>query len=77
MTGARRGIEVYEYTPLQVKQAVVGYGKAEKKQVQIMVRALLQMKEIPRPDDAADALAVAICHLHSARIEALKGRTSL
>jgi crossover junction endodeoxyribonuclease RuvC len=77
MTGARRGIEVYEYTPLQVKQAVVGYGKAEKKQVQIMVKALLQMKDIPRPDDAADALAVAICYLHSARIEALKGRTSL
>jgi crossover junction endodeoxyribonuclease RuvC len=62
---ARCNIEVFEYTPLQVKQAVVGYGKADKKQIQYMVRALLALKENPRPDDAADALAIAICHAHS------------
>lgn len=55
-------IGVYEYTPLQIKQAVVGYGRAEKHQVQEMVKLLLNLKEIPKPDDAADALAVAICH---------------
>ena len=58
--------EIAEYTPLQVKQSVVGYGKAEKKQVQIMTKTLLNLEEIPRPDDAADALALAICHAHSA-----------
>jgi len=57
--------EVYEYTPLQVKQAVVGYGRAEKSQVQFMVKAILGLDEVPRPDDVADALAVAICHAHS------------
>jgi crossover junction endodeoxyribonuclease RuvC len=57
-----------EYTPLQVKQAVVGYGAAEKQQVQEMVRTLLKLKEKPRPDDVADALAVAICHAHSSQI---------
>lgn len=56
---------LYEYTPLQVKQAVCGYGRADKNQVQQMVKALLCMKEIARPDDAADALAVAICHAQS------------
>ena len=60
--------ELYEYTPLQVKQAVVGYGRAEKKQIQTMVSSLLRLKEIPKPDDAADALAVAICHAHSGRL---------
>jgi len=54
-----------EYTPLEVKQAVVGYGNADKNQVQQMVKMLLNMEELPRPDDAADALAVAICHIHS------------
>jgi len=58
----QRGLTVYEYTPLQVKQAVVGYGRAEKQQVQFMVKSLLNLSEIPRPDDAADALAIAICH---------------
>ncbi len=57
--------ELYEYTPLQIKQAVVGYGRAQKEQIQIMVKTLLNLKEIPKPDDAADALAVAICHAHS------------
>jgi len=62
----RLGVPVFEYTPMQVKQAVVGYGKAEKKQVMLMTQRLLKMKEIPRPDDAADALAIAICHGRSA-----------
>jgi len=65
LTGAQLGIPVYEYTPLQVKQAVVGYGRAEKIQVQQMVKGLLRLSEIPKPDDTADALAVAICHAHS------------
>lgn len=58
----KAGIPVYEYTPLQVKQAVTGYGKAEKPQVMEMTRRLLSLREVPRPDDTADALAVAICH---------------
>ena len=65
------GLPVHEYTPLQVKQAVVGYGRAEKAQVQELVKLLLGLEAIPQPDDAADALAVAICHLHSARMAAL------
>jgi crossover junction endodeoxyribonuclease RuvC len=64
---AEAGIEVAEYTPLEVKQAVVGYGVADKNQVQQMVKALLNLETIPTPDDAADALAVAICHIHSHR----------
>jgi crossover junction endodeoxyribonuclease RuvC len=60
-------IEVFEYTPNEVKQAVAGYGSAEKRQVQEMVRALLQLDSIPRPDDAADALAIAITHLNTNR----------
>ena len=68
---AESGVPVAEYTPLEIKQAVTGYGGADKNQVQQMVRALLGMKDVPRPDDAADALAVAICHLHSARAQAL------
>ena len=65
------GIDVFEYTPNEVKQAVVGYGSAEKRQVQEMVRALLQLDSIPRPDDAADALAIAITHLNTARYDAM------
>lgn len=64
-TLARFGIPIHEYTPLQVKQAVTGYGKAEKMQVQKMVKTLLRLDEIPKPDDAADALAVAICCAHT------------
>ena len=64
---AEAGLTMGEYTPLAIKQAVVGYGKADKNQVQQMVKLLLNLKDIPRPDDAADALAVAICHLHSTR----------
>ncbi len=62
------GCEVFEYTPQQVKQAVVGYGKADKKQVMEMVRVLLHLVETPRPDHAADALGVAICHANSAGV---------
>ena len=56
------GLEVFEYTPLQVKQAVVGYGRADKNQVQQMVKSILKLHEIPKPDDTADAVAIAICH---------------
>ena len=62
LAAVHKGLNIYEYTPLQVKQGVVGYGRAEKRQVQEMVKMLLNLKEIPKPDDAADALAVAICH---------------
>lgn len=65
-TAERLGVPIFEYTPMQVKQAVVGYGKAEKRQVMLMTQRLLHMKEIPRPDDAADALALAICHSRAA-----------
>ena len=58
----QRGLPIYEYTPLQVKQSVVGYGRAEKRQVMEMTMRMLHLKEIPRPDDAADALAIALCH---------------
>ena len=68
---AQAGIPISEYTPLEVKQAVTGYGRADKQQVQEMVRLLMGLPEIPKPDDAADALAVAICHLHSSRISRL------
>ena len=61
------GVEVFEYTPNEVKQAVAGYGSADKRQVQEMVRALLQLDSIPKPDDAADALAIAITHLNTKR----------
>ena len=65
-TAAKSGVPLFEYTPMQVKQAVVGYGLAEKRQVMDMVRRLLKLKAVPRPDDAADALALAICHARSA-----------
>ncbi len=66
-------LKIAEYTPLQVKQAVVGYGRAEKNQVQEMVRMLLCLTEIPKPDDAADALAIGICHAHSRKIKGSLG----
>ncbi|HUT15610.1 MAG TPA: crossover junction endodeoxyribonuclease RuvC [Anaerolineae bacterium] len=65
---ADAGLPVHEYTPLQVKQAITGYGRATKEQMQKMVRVLLDLETIPRPDDAADALAVAICHAHSSSV---------
>ena len=64
LAAAQYGIPVFEYSPLEVKSAIVGYGRAEKHQVQSMVRFLLALPEVPTPDDAADALAVAICHGH-------------
>lgn len=66
LAGYKAGVPVFEYTPLQVKQAVVGYGRAEKNQVIDMVKRILKMKAAPKPDDAADALAIAICHARSA-----------
>ncbi len=66
---AQQDVQVFEYTPLQVKLAVAGYGRAEKKQVQQMVCLLLNLAEPPKPDDAADALAVAICHLQSSMFQ--------
>ena len=65
---ADAGLAIFEYKPLEVKQAVAGYGGADKHQVQEMVRMLLSLDEVPRPDDAADAVAVAVCHLHSRRM---------
>lgn len=67
LSAAKRNIPVFEYTPLQVKMSVVGYGKAEKCQVMEMTQRILNLAQIPKPDDAADALAIAICHGHSTR----------
>jgi crossover junction endodeoxyribonuclease RuvC len=78
LAAVNAGLPVFEYAPLEVKQAVVGNGKAEKKQVQMMVKALLDLPKVPHPADAADALAAAICHIHSSRLrEALKSTTTL
>lgn len=75
LAAVQRGVPVAEYTPMQVKQAIVGYGKAEKKQVQEMVRMFLKLPSIPKPDDVADALAVAVCHAHSsALLDKLNGQ---
>ena len=72
------GLPVYEYSPAEVKQAVVGNGKADKKQIQMMVKSLLDLPKVPHPADAADALAAAICHIHSSRLkEILKNPSSL
>lgn len=62
LAGKQAGLEIAEYTPLQIKQALTGYGRADKKQMQEMVRVILGLKEVPKPDDCADALAAAICH---------------
>lgn len=74
LAATRRGVPYKEYTPLQVKQSVVGYGRAEKKQVMLMTQTMLGLSKLPRPDDAADALALAIClaHSHSSRLEELQ-----
>lgn len=68
LCGIQHGLELFEYTPLQIKQAVTGYGKADKKQVQEMVRVILGLSEVPKPDDCADALAAAICHSTQRRL---------
>ena len=67
LAGEEKGVPMFEYTPLQIKKAVAGYGRASKKQVMDMVRRLLSMDNPPKPDDSADALAVAICHARYAR----------
>lgn len=69
LAGVQASLSIAEYTPLQVKQAVVGYGKAEKHQVQEMVKLFLKLSAVPKPDDVADALAVAICHAHSSALQ--------
>ncbi len=69
---AEAGLSIYEYGPVEIKQAVVGYGRASKNQVQQMVKMLLNLQEVPKPDDAADALAVAICHIHSRKMLAMQ-----
>ena len=74
LAAAEAGLPLYEYKPLEVKQTVAGYGGADKRQVQEMVRLLLDLEQVPEPDDAADAVAVAVCHIHSARMRALIGR---
>lgn len=71
LTASLENLPIFEYTPLQVKQGVAGYGRAEKQQVQIMVKTLLNLKEIPKPDDAADALAIAMCHAHTGNFQNL------
>jgi crossover junction endodeoxyribonuclease RuvC len=68
LAAAQANLAVAEYTPLQVKQSLVGYGRAEKKQMQKMLKVLLGLEDIPKPDDAADALAIALCHLNSERM---------
>lgn len=73
LAAAEAGLPVHEYKPAEIKQAVVGYGNASKEQVQEMVRVLLGIAEVPRPDDAADAVAVAICHIHSAPFDNFVG----
>ena len=65
MAAYRQNRKIFEYTPLQVKQAVTGYGRAEKRQVQLMVKTILNLPDIPKPDDAADAIAIALCHARS------------
>jgi len=68
LSAVNSGVDVVEYTPLQVKQAVVGYGAAYKKQIQYMIQRILGLAEVPKPDDAADALALAVCHAHSEKL---------
>ena len=68
---ADAGLPIAEYTPMQIKQAVTGYGSAKKHQVQEMVRMLLSLRTVPKPDDAADAAAVAICYLHRVKLDSL------
>jgi len=69
LAGQRAGLRIFEYTPLQIKQALTGYGRADKKQMQEMVRTLLGLEEAPHPDDAADAVAVAMCCMNSLKCE--------
>ncbi|HOX97537.1 MAG TPA: crossover junction endodeoxyribonuclease RuvC [bacterium] len=72
LTLYKNNVKIAGYTPLQVKQALTGYGRAEKKQIQIMVQKILGLKSIPKPDDAADALAIALCHINSRKMRQIK-----
>ncbi len=72
LTLERFCVSIFEYTPLQVKQAITGYGRAEKKQIQIMTQKILNLKSIPKPDDTADAIAIALCHLNSRKMREIK-----
>lgn len=72
LVAEKNKVPIFEYTPLQVKQSLTGYGKAEKKQIQMMVKMILKLKEIPKPDDMADALAIAITHAHTCGIAGFK-----
>ena len=72
LVAEKNQVPIFEYTPLQVKQSLTGYGKAEKSQIQMMVKMILKLKEIPKPDDMADALAIAITHAHSCGLSGLK-----
>jgi crossover junction endodeoxyribonuclease RuvC len=72
LTLEKNCVSISSYTPLQVKQALTGYGRAEKKQIQLMVKNILKIKEIPKPDDTADAIAIALCHINSRKMRQLK-----
>ena len=69
LAAALSNIEVFEYTPLQVKQAVIGYGRADKYQIQQMIKMIFNLDKLPKPDDAADALAIAFCHMNSYKLQ--------
>jgi crossover junction endodeoxyribonuclease RuvC len=71
LTLTQKGVKIFSYTPLQVKQAITGYGKAEKKQVQLMTKNILKLASLPKPDDVADAIAIAACHINSRKINRL------
>jgi crossover junction endodeoxyribonuclease RuvC len=73
---ARSGLPIFEYKPMEIKQAIAGYGKAPKSQVQEMVRMLLDLDRIPQPDDAADGVAVAVCHIHNSRLAGIIASSS-
>jgi crossover junction endodeoxyribonuclease RuvC len=72
LTLEQENVRIFSYTPLQVKQALTGYGRAEKKQIQLMVKSILKLKEIPKPDDTADAIAIALCHINSRKMRSLR-----
>jgi len=72
LTLEKNCVSIFGYTPLQVKQALTGYGRAEKKQIQLMVKNILKLKEIPKPDDTADAIAIALCHINSRKMRQVK-----
>lgn len=72
LTLKQKNVNIFGYTPLQVKQAITGYGRAEKKQIQNMTKNILKLKSIPRPDDTADAIAIALCHINSRKFNNLK-----